>query len=255
MATAERIRLEARRDRALSDLVDLDRQVGSGEIPATDAEVLRRRYRAEAADAIAALDRLDDAPAADPGRRTRTRTWVGVGLFAVVAVGAVIGIASAVRPRDDGPLTGGPAAPPTTVDLSQVTNEEMEQVVAANPDITPMRLALARRYVEEGDFSSALTHYLYILERGDEPEALMYVGWMTYLSGDAETGVALLERSLQIAPGEPLAQWFLANALFHGTGDRSAALPLLEAVIASGKAPDDIVEEAEAMLAEAEAGS
>jgi cytochrome c-type biogenesis protein CcmH/NrfG len=252
VTAAERTRIEERRDRALADLVELDRQVGSREIDPDDAHQLRRRYRAEAADAIAALETLDGAAEEDAVRGSPTRTWVGVALFAAVAIVAVFGIASAVRPRDDGPITGGPDTPPSTVDLSQVTTDEMEEVVAANPDITPMRLALAQRYVEAGDFSSALPHYLYVLERGDDPEALMYVGWMTYLSGDAATGVTLLERSLQVAPGEPLAQWFLANALFRGTGDRTAAIPLLEAVIASGAAPDDIVEEAEAMLAEAE---
>lgn len=253
MATAERIRLLERRDRALADLLELDRQVASGEISPEDADALRRRYRSEAADAMTALDHLDEPSGRVTGLSTR-RAWVGVGLFAVVAVVAVFGIASAVRPRGDGPITGGPGAPPSTVDLSQVTTEEMEQVVAANPDITPMRLALARRHVEAGDFSSALPHYLHILEREDHPEALMYLGWMTYLSGDADTGVALLERSLQVAPGEPLAQWFLANALFHGLGDRAAAAPHLAAVIASGAAPPDIVAEAEAMLTEAEAG-
>jgi cytochrome c-type biogenesis protein CcmH/NrfG len=251
--TAERTRLEERRDRALSDLVDLDRQVAAGEIGPDDAARLRLRYRADAADAIAAIDALADPGEPAPEQRSSRRTWAGVGLFAVVAVVAVFGIAAAVQPRTDGPLTGGSDAPPATVDLSQVTTEEMEEVVAVNPDITPMRLALARRYVETGDFSSALPHYLFILEREDEPEALMYVGWMTYLSGDAATGVSLLERSLQVAPGEPLAQWFLANALFHGTGDRAAAVPFLEAVIASGQAPADIVTEAEAMLAQVEA--
>ena len=79
----------------------------------------------------------------------------------------------------------------------------------------------------------------------------MYVGWMTYLSGDPTTGASLLERSLVIRPDDPLAQWFLANARFHGLGDRAGAVPLLEAVATSGEAPPDIVEEAQQMIAEA----
>jgi len=124
-------------------------------------------------------------------------------------------------------------------------------VVAQNPDIFPMRLALARRYVEEGDFSSALVHYLYILEREDNAEALMYVGWMTHASGDSATGASLLERSLEVAPDDPLAMWFLANVRMFGLDDAEGAIPMLEAVIASGFAPTEVIEAAESMLEEA----
>ncbi len=127
----------------------------------------------------------------------------------------------------------------------------MEEVVAANPEVLPMRLALARRYLEEGSFSEALGHYMYVLERETNPEALMYVGWMTYLSGDATTARALLDQSLALDPGEPLAQWFQANILFFGVGDQKSAIPLLEAVLASGTAPSEIITEAELMIAEA----
>jgi cytochrome c-type biogenesis protein CcmH/NrfG len=150
-------------------------------------------------------------------------------------------------------VTGGVArdvAEDASLDLSTVTNEEMETVVAANPDIFAMRLALARRYVEAGEFSNALGHYMYVLERETDPEALMYVGWMTYLSGDATTGAGLLEESLAIRPDHPLAQWFLANVLFHGTEDPQNAEPLLQAVIDSETAPAEIVEEAQRMLQE-----
>jgi cytochrome c-type biogenesis protein CcmH/NrfG len=114
-----------------------------------------------------------------------------------------------------------------------------------------MRLALARRYVEAGDFSSALPHYFYILERGPNAEALMYMGWMAYLSDEPETGAGLLEQSLELDPENLLAQWFLANARYHGLGDRAGAVPLLEAVIASGLAPVDIAAEAQRMIDEA----
>lgn len=248
MTDPRRVRLQERRDRALADIVDLEGQVDAGEIGADEAARLRARYRAEVADALAALDRLDGGA---PTRSAR-RTWMGLGIFAVVALLAVLGIARAVKPRAEGGFITGGISTPTTIDLSRISNEEMEEVVAANPDVLPMRLALGRRYIEDGDFSAALPHYMYVLERGPNAEALMYVGWMTYLSGDAETGAALLERSLDVSPGEPLAQWFLANARFHGLGDRAGAVPLLEAVLGSEEAPPEVVAEAEAMLAEAE---
>ena len=245
-------RIEARRDRAIADLRELDRQVADGEIDETTAARLRTRYETDLVDALDDLAAAADQP---PATRSRRRVWVGVSLFAAAAIAATVAVTSAIEPRPPGGFaTGGVASDVVTgeaVDLSEVTNDQLEEVVAANPDIIPMRLALARRYVEGGDFSSALPHYLYVLDREDHPEALMYVGWMTYLSGDPTTGASLLERSLVIRPDDPLAQWFLANARFHGLGDRAGAVPLLEAVATSGEAPPDIVEEAQQMIAEA----
>jgi len=253
--SAARIRLlEQRRDQSIADLRALDAQVASGEIETADAERLRRRYEADVADALAAIDAEREAPAT--GRSPR-RVWIGVIAFVLAAAGIVFALTRAVEPRDDtGPLSGVAADVVTGgVDLSTVTDEQMEQVVAANPDITDMRLALARRYVEEGDFSSALPHYLYILDKGPNAEALMYVGWMTYLSGDAETGASLLDRSLALVPDEVLTQWFLANVRYTGLGDVQGALPLLQAVIDSGQAPADIVSEAQSMIDAAGGGS
>ncbi|MBI5157382.1 MAG: tetratricopeptide repeat protein [Acidimicrobiia bacterium] len=249
MNTPVRAELERRRDRALDDLVALDAQEACGELDTATAAQLRSRYEAEAAAALRALEAPVASPA--PGRSGR-RIAAALVAFAAIAVIVVIALVTAVEPRPEGGFaTGGPESG-TTVDLDAVSVEEMEQVVAANPDIIPMRLALARRYVEAGDFSSALPHYFAVLERDERnPEALMYLGWMTYLSGDAATGVSLLEQSLEVAPGDVLAMWLLANARYHGLGDRVGAIPLLEAVLASGQAPADIVAEAERMIAEA----
>ncbi|HEX9978525.1 MAG TPA: DUF3649 domain-containing protein, partial [Acidimicrobiia bacterium] len=198
-AAAIRI-LEQRRDDAVADLIALEEQVASGEIDAARADRLRRRYEGDVADALAAIDA---AGAATPRVRSPVRVWVGIIVFAAVAGAAVFALTRAVQPRDDtGAASGVPGDIITDggVDLSTVTNDQLETMVAANPNLTPMRLALARRYVEAGDFSKALPHYLYVLDQGPNAEALMYVGWMTYLSGDAPTGKTLLERSLEIVP-------------------------------------------------------
>ena len=247
MSTGSRVLLEQRRDRALDDLIALRGQEESGEIDAETAARLRRRYEAEAAEALRALE----TPTEEPVGRSPRRIALAVAGFSVAAVLVVVGLVKAVEPRPQGGFaTGGPET--STIDLSTISNEEMEAVVAANPDVIPMRLALARRYVEAGDFSAALPHYFAVLEREERNhEALMYMGWMTYLSGDAATGVALLEQSLEAAPGDVLATWLLANARYYGLGDRAGALPLLKAVLASGEAPPAIVAQAEQMIAEA----
>lgn len=252
MTDPRRTRLEQQRDQALADLRDLEAQVSAGEIDATVALGLRGRYEVAALDAMQAIDQLE-ALVAQPG--SRRRAFIGAGAFIAVAAIVTVTLVLAVEPRPDGGyVTGGVAADVVQgapVDLSSITNDEMEQVVAANPEILPMRLALARRYVEAGDFSTALPHYMFVLDRETNPEALMYVGWMTYVSGDAATGVALLRESLEILPDDTLAQWFLANALFDGTGEIAEAVLLLEAVINSGQAPEEIVAEAQRMLNEA----
>lgn len=252
MTDPRRTRLEQQRNQALADLRDLETQVSAGEIDTAVAQGLRSRYEVAALDAMQAIDQLDPA-VPEPG--SRRRLFIGAGGFIAVAAVVTVTLVLAVEPRPDGGYaTGGVAADvgrEAPVDLSSITNEEMEQVVAANPEILPMRLALARRYVEAGDFSTALPHYMFVLDRETNPEALMYVGWMTYVSGDAATGAELLRESLEILPGDTLAQWFLANALFDGTGEIEEAVLLLEAVIDSGQAPDEIVTEAQRMLDEA----
>ena len=246
---------ERRRDLAVTDLLALEVQLASGEITPTDADRLRKRYEADVADALAAIDLARAAP---PRGRSPLRVWAGVAIFAVVAAAVVFALIRAVQPGGDTGDLSGVAADVVAeggVDFSTVTNDQLEEVVAANPDIIPMRLALARRYVEAGDFSKALPHYLYVLDKGPDAEALMYVGWMTYLSGDAATGETLLQRSLEVAPDDVLAMWFLANVRYHGLDDMTGALPLLRQVIDSGAAPQDIVDEAQTMIDQAGSGS
>jgi tetratricopeptide (TPR) repeat protein len=247
---ATRPGLELQRDRALDDLIALRAQEGNGEIDPATAAVLRTRYESEAA---AALRQLEALPAQPEVGRSPRRMLLALGGFALAAGLVVWALVNAVEPRGEGGfVTGGPGTP-TTIDLATISNEEMEAVVAANPDVIGMRLALAQRYVEAGEFSLALPHYFEVLERDPgNAEALMYMGWMTYLSGDAETGVGLLEQSLESEPGDVLAMWLLANARYYGLDDREGAIPLLQAVLDSGLAPPDIVAQAEEMLAEAE---
>jgi cytochrome c-type biogenesis protein CcmH/NrfG len=253
-----RSRLEARRDQALADLKDLEAQVAAGEMTESMAEPLARRYEAEAIGAIGALDALDDSPEGGGGT-TRRRAWPVVVAFTAAIAVAFVALMSAVEPRPPGGfITGGVAADvvrDSAADLSRVTNDEMEALVAANPDVVGMRLALARRYVEAGDFSAALPHYFEVLDRQpNHPEALMYLGWMTYVSGDAPTGVSLLERSLSVAPDNVLAMWFLANATFYGLGDPAAAVPLLEAILAAPDVPAEVIDLVQEMLVESRDG-
>jgi len=46
-----------------------------------------------------------------------------------------------------------------STNLEDVTNEEMEAVILENPNIFPMRIALANRYFDEIDYSKHPVRY------------------------------------------------------------------------------------------------
>jgi tetratricopeptide (TPR) repeat protein len=124
----------------------------------------------------------------------------------------------------------------------------MEEVVAANPEIVGMRLALARRYFEAGEFDQAIDHYMIVLEQEQDPEALANVGWMTYLSDRPDVALGYLERAIALEPDFAQAYWFLAN-IRYALGDTEGAIEPLEQLLAFDAVPDEVRREAEAALA------
>lgn len=232
------------------DLVDIEAQVAAGELDTATAARLRAAYEEERA-------ALLEAEAATPetgSTRSPQRTLVG---GAILAVGIVaIAVFAAVSLRDDSPaaevsdgvatevLAGG-----SGIDLSEVTTEEMEAVVSENPTIVGMRLALAGRYVDAGDHSSALEHYLTVLDQDPEqPEALAMVGWLSFLAGEAELAEPFVVKALDIEPDYPLAWWFLANVKV-ANGDPDAASQAIERLLAYDLS-QEVRAEAERFLAE-----
>jgi cytochrome c-type biogenesis protein CcmH/NrfG len=186
-----------------------------------------------------------------------TRRWSDRTILVVIAV-AVLGVAAAVgglvlvNGHDAKPSTQATSAttPSTTQDgrdLSQVSNDEMETVVAANPDVVPMRLALVERYLRSADGEQTMEGKKVQLERArfhageaaaraaataDQARALRYLGWTTALLADPGKGAGLLEQSLVKEPGNPDALWFLATVRFDKLNDPAAAKPLLEQLLA-----------------------
>lgn len=223
---------------AQRDLDDIEVQVAVGDIAPDDAAMLRASYESE-------VDLLERTTPDGDEPVDRKRKLVGGLVLVVGAVALTFGVMAAADDRAPNDLiTGGVPG----VSLDDVSNEELELVITENPDIVGMRLALAGRYFEEGEFSDALRHYLYILERRDDAEALANVGWMTFLSGDAGTGLRFVERSLEVDPDHLQSYWFLANIRFFALDDASGAIPALEKLLAAEGIPDDIREEAQALL-------
>lgn len=253
------------------DLEDLDRQVVAGDLDEATAGALRTKYVAE-------LDRLMDERDRDPvvddvsrptgpsdsdtqaspprSGRLSGRTLAGTAIVAVaIAVIGVFAVNSFTRPSTAG--TEGVASDVVVgdgpIDLSKISNEEMESVVAENPGVVGMRLALARRYFEAGDFDSALDHYMVILEVEQHPEALANVGWMTYISGRPDVALGYVEAALQRQPDSLTAIWFLGNIQFS-LGNELAAIEALTTIVRADDIPENVKESARSLLLRMEGG-
>lgn len=242
------------------DLAEVDDQVEAGELDEMTADRLRRAYRSERGSLEKQLDAIEPLPAASEGTvtpvgRSKTRSLVGAGVIGVgIVVIALVAVFSLQERTPAGEATDGVATDVLEggggADLASVSLGEMEVVVAQNPDIPGMRIALADRYVEEGDYSKALEHYLVVLDLEPEnPEALARVGWLTFLSGEPSLAAPFVERALVIDPDFPQAYWFLANIRME-IGDALGAVDPLQRLLAY-ELPAEIRAQAEALLEEA----
>ena len=250
--SAEQELLAQQRDQALADLVDLERQLAEGEIPDKAAARMRRQYEATAARAIEALDAQPDEEAAPEPPRTPGRTWARLAAYvltAATAIAALMALPQYVAERPDGGFVTGnvdaqpPAAestrpPQAGRDLSKVTNAEMEAVIAENPNVLDMRLALAERYIKKGKYEKAAQHYgVALKQEPDNPKVQAQTGWLLYLLGDPNGALEFIDEALTIAPGSPEALWYKANILLDGRKDHDAALGILRDLVSREDLP------------------
>lgn len=241
------------------ELDEVEVQVQDGDLDEETAAEIRRRYKAElaaleaslaAAETIVGEGAPDTEGIRSKGRRLNGRAISGIALVAVaIAVIGVFAVRSIDSPRITGAdgIVGDIVRGEAQIDLESVSNEEMEEVVAANPDIIPMRLALAQRYFEAGEFDKALDHYFEVLNREQNPEALANVGWMTYLSGRPDIAVSYVEAALERQPDYLAAEWFLGN-IYASLGRNDEATVYLTKISVSGQVPDDVKESAVTLL-------
>jgi tetratricopeptide (TPR) repeat protein len=228
------------------DLAEVAAQVEAGELDADTAARLRSAYERERSALLAAHDPDDQPSGRSPRRMLIGAAIITVGVVAIAWSG-LIAVQGDEPAATEGIVTEVAAG---GVDLSAVTNEEMEAVIAANPGVIGMRLAVAQRYVEAGEHSKALDHYLAVLDQDpNQPEALAMVGWLTYLAGEPQLAEPFVTKALAVAPDYPLALWFQGNIL-HATGDDAGARAAIEQLLTYDLAPE-VRADAEALLAEA----
>ncbi|MEZ5176280.1 MAG: tetratricopeptide repeat protein [Acidimicrobiia bacterium] len=249
-----------RHDRTIEEIDDLNReiaevaeQLAEGDIDEATAAELTDKYTARLGTLIDARStEPDDEPAARGALTRRAKAGIGIVGVAVVAIAvfAVVSLAGDGTTGLEGVaqevLTDGNGR-----DLSTISNEEMEQVVAQNPSVVPMRLALARRYFEAGEFDKALDHYFVILDNEQHPEALANVGWMTYLSGYPDVAVAYVEAALERDPTYLVAKWYLAN-IYVALDRGDEAIVHLVAVAEADETPTDIKDRAVELISQIE---
>ncbi len=118
-----------------------------------------------------------------------------------------------------------------STNLDNVSNAEMEKVIELNPDIFPMRIALANRYFEEFDYSSALPHFMYVAQNSEDIElkslALSQIGWMVHDSGDTETSLNYIEEALSLSPDSLLAKTYFGIILIQQEDTRKEGYEIL----------------------------
>jgi len=200
------------------------------------------------------------ADAGPPQPRSKKRLVIG-GVLLVAMFAVIVGVAGNFLQEREGATEG--VADLAEEDLSDVSNETMEAVVAANlenPQINGMRLALAERYYEEGDYRSAFPHYLAVAESPDSTDseaaaALTRLGWMAFEgNGEVETALRLLDQALAIEPGSPVALYLKGRVQWCGAGDAAAAISLFEEVLDNPALPEESRTEIGADLARAGSG-
>ena len=127
----------------------------------------------------------------------------------------------------------------TNTDLDNVTNEEMEKVINDNPDIYPMRIALANRYFDEINYSNALPHYMYVAENSNDNElksfALSQIAWMVFESNNIEVAIDYLDEALRINENSIIAKSYLGIIYLQDPITRSDGRELLNEILSSNK--------------------
>ncbi len=240
------------------DLVELDVQMAQGEIDQIDGDRLRAAYLAERDLVTVALAEVAPTPVRSP----RRMAW-GAGIL-VVAVAVAIGIAGQfTQTRQDGPVMG---LANQEFDLEDVSNEQMEAVIAAYADdpavadlLPRMRFRLAERYFAEGDYSAAFGHYDQVIRANADPDitsvSLARVAWMVWQQErDPDLPLGLLDQSLGLDPTNPETLYVKAQVLWCGADRPAEAETIISDLIDDASLPTEVIEQMKADLAAITAG-
>lgn len=123
--------------------------------------------------------------------------------------------------------TAPPAAPQPSA------QEQLEEVVAAQPDDVEARRRLGDLHFAADRFDAALEHYLVVLEHDpDQPETLARTGWIAFEGGEPDDAHRLVTRSLRRSSADPEALWYAAQIRLYGLDDEGGAIKPLRRLLA-----------------------
>ena len=197
------------RDFLLESLRDLDAERAAGDLTPEDYAALRDDYTSRAAAAI----RGDAAPAAP-----RRRVWP-----VVVALVVVAGLAGVLVARSAG---------------QRLPSDELTGSIEST---TADKLMKARQFIADGKAVDALKTYDAILKANPkEPEALAYRGWLLRLAGQADAGLAYIDRAIAADKAYPDAHFFRGMILWQDHRDPAGAVPEFQLFLASNPPPDGV---------------
>ncbi len=188
------------------------------------------------------------------------RVLIGA-LLLVGSIAVIVVVATTSLQERDGASAG--IAANELEDLADASNETLEAVIAANsdhPQINGMRLALAERYFEAGDYRAALPHYLEVRDsdrstRAELVMSLVRLGWIVYdANGEVEIALGLFDRALEIEPGSQVALYLKGTVLWCGGDDSSQASNIFTSLLGDPDLPDDSRLQIEEDLGRVQAG-
>lgn len=249
---------EERLSQIARDLAELDVQMAQGEIDEVDGERLRATYLSELELVTASSAQAGPSPTRSSGRMA----W-GAGIL-VVGVAVAIGVAAQLtQARQDGPALG---LANQEFDLENVSNEQMEAVIAAYSDdpavadlLPRMRFRLAERYFVEGDYSAAFEHYDQVIRANSDPDitsvSLARVAWMVWQQeGEPDLPLGLIDQSLALDPTNPETLYVKAQVLWCGADRPAEAETIISDLIEEASLPSEVIEQMKADLAAIAAG-
>lgn len=194
------------------------------------------------------------------GRGVTPRVVIPLAVL-IVALGVAAVVTSVLVEDGQGAASG--VANLADEDLDDVSNATLEAVVAANSDhpaIDGMRLALAERYFEVGDYQSAFPHYLEVASSSNATTnqavaALVSLGWMVWDgNGEAERAIELFDEALRIDDTSSTAKYLKGEVVWCGLGDSDAAASLFEEALAEPGVSEGSRARIESSLAAVNAG-
>jgi tetratricopeptide (TPR) repeat protein len=227
--------LEDERRFLLTSLADLEREHDAGDLDDGDYQTLKDGYTQRAA---AVLRAIDQGRRAQPPRAPRrwSRTLLGAGAVAVVAVGLGVAVSRFAGQRLPGETVSG--------GISEDSNSQLAQA----------RALLAT------DPAAAFDRYRQVMETDpDNAEATTYVGWLAAIqlagSGspdDVRRAAAVLDDAIALDPDRADAYCFKAVVLFRFLDDAAAAQPALEQCVALDP-PAEVAGQVQGLAADIEA--